>query len=162
MLGGGVVVLLVIDPVNKVSRAFLYGRGNHHLAHPGVEVRLELFRRFERTGAVNHHINTQFRERQFRQRCLPGKPDTAVAEGDCVRVRRAQTGIPATMDGIELQQVRMDCCITRDVVKQHDFGIEAFVHESANDKLSNPAKAVDGDAHGLVSVHAIRAVAVDH
>ena len=66
------------------------------------------------------------------------------------------------MDGIERQQVSMDCCITGDVVEQHNIGIEAFVDESANDKLSDPAKAVDGDAHGLVSVRAIQAVAVDH
>ena len=56
----------------------------------------------------------------------------------------------------------MGCRITGNVVEQHNIGIEAFVDESANDKLSDPAKAVDGDAHGLVSVRAIQAVAVDH
>ncbi len=147
--GVGGLQHLMVDAIDHRRVNVLAARcGNHDLARATLQMEARLFLAREKTGALEHHIDTEVSPGQGRGITIGKHADPITIDDNRIAIDRDRTG-KAAMRGIKSGQVGIGLCIA-EVVDRNDLDRMplATLVVGSQDVAADPAITIDGNAQG--------------
>ena len=116
----------MVDAVDDIERLLsgdltLYRAGHHHtLKTHLIEIAVESLRRFDLYAGFEHHLHPSIASRHSGWIVFTGPGELGSFNAESISAA-GDPPIPATMDGIELQQVGGHCSISTGIIDMHQF-----------------------------------------
>ena len=149
----------MVDAVDDVESLFtshltLHRTGHHHpLEAQLVEIGVEGFRRLDLAAGLEHHLHTSIDPGHSSGILFAGPGELGSLNAETVGAA-GDAAVPATVNGIKLQQVGRRRGVARRIIDVDQFDAGP-APEGPEHQATNPSKAVDANPHGCLAINQI-------